>query len=507
MAPCCIRTAVDPPASGRVVVVMLASLVACSGCNGEARHPLNTSGEETLLANISTPGSIRNCYDKDENPGIQCVDPSPAMKVQLQQRGFPYYVGHAEPAVLFWSWGPNSASDMQWRFTLPATDPTPNQIGSSVANFELFSTFWISLVLCDPTSSPFGSCQPVSDLNNPSTAGAALMELQFYPPGFSTSSTSWSAALTIDTAHNNNACPEPIIAKNITPDGNPMTSPLLMANGHDIIVTIKDTGAGVRVDINDVTASHTGFMVASGVNGFIHNNPVNAVSGSCSGNHATLCSTDADCPAGQGTCSFCQFDAFDFHPLYSTASPSHILPWAALGLNVALSYEIGHWELCGNASCTTLPDSDADDAFCGPIRGVGGCQDKDVDQDGVSYQAKWPDGTSSHPASLVLGSPNLQGIGPMNAPTPGNYVQGYDALTFANTESTTSAAFYPFYSTAGTWQSCRLNFGNDIPGVTVNDFSKAAQYNTQQFRFPTQMTNPCLPDNSWLVPTTAPLLW
>jgi len=67
--------------------------------------------------------------------------------------------------------------------SLPATDPSPTQNGSSVANFELYSAFWIGLALCDPNSNPFGPCTPVSDANNSATAGAAFLELQFYPPG------------------------------------------------------------------------------------------------------------------------------------------------------------------------------------------------------------------------------------------------------------------------------------------------------------------------------------
>ena len=264
---------------------------------------------------------------------------------------------------------------MQWRFTLPQSDPTPTQNGSSVANFELFTTFWISLDLCDPTSNPFGSCTPVSDANNPTTAGISLLELQFYPPGIARSQTSWSVTLTIDSVHSNNACPEPVSLADITADGNPASPSFLMSNGDDIIVTLKDTTSGLRVDVNDVTANRTGFMVASGANGFFHIAPVNAQRGSCSLNHATLCTTNADCPAGQGTCSFCQTEAFDYHPMYSTASADRLLALVQPSRERGVRLRNGPWELCGNSTCSILPDADSDDAGCSTIAASAGVRD------------------------------------------------------------------------------------------------------------------------------------
>ena len=110
----------------------------------------------------------------------------------------------------------------------------------------------------------------------------------------------------------------------------------------------------------------------------------------------------------------------------------------------------------------------------------------------MSYQSKWPDGSSSHPAPIIIGSANQLGVGPISAPTVGIYNRGYESIEFATTESTAST-FYPFFSTSGSGQKCRLNFGNDIPGSTTNDFAKAGQYTRQL------MSNPCLPDLSWLV--------
>jgi len=86
-------------------------------------------------------------------------------------------------------------------------------------------------------------------------------------------------------------------------------------------------------------------------------------------------------------------------------------------------------------------DQDADDAdpkSCGTIRGVGGCTGSDTDHDGTSYQADWPDGTSAHPATLILGSPDDRGVGPLTSSTSNlsNYDEGYNKIKFMTTEST-----------------------------------------------------------------------
>jgi len=496
-----VRYASASATDARVLALCMTFVAPLLGCQrSNVNEDLIASTSDLQLDNSSMSGHergprhshISDCNDPEQH-APSCIDPSDAEKAALQARPYPYYVGHAEPAIEFFSSAPRSASDMQWRFSLPATDPSPTQNGSSVANFELFSTFWISLLLCDPTSNPYGPCTPVSDSNDPNMAGAALLELQFYPPGIARSQTSWSVSVTIDHVNDNNACNLSVPWRDITADGNPNSPSFLMSSGDDLIVTIKDTTSGLRIDVNDVTANRTGFMVASGANGFWHNAAVNKNRGSCSGNHSAFCITDADCPVGQ-TCSFCQTEPFDFHPMYSSATPNHVWNWAALRPNVAMAFEIGHWELCGNASCSILPDGDSDDMGCGPLRGVGGCQVPDLDKDGASYQAKWPDGNASHPAPIVIGSPNLKGIGPMSAPNAGTYAQPYAQVMFATTDGGPSGtAFYPFYSIAQSGQACRLNFGNDISGSTTNDFSKASQYGQPI------MANPCYPDLSWLV--------
>lgn len=462
----------------------------------EGRLPitgLNSSAEVLRSQQENVPSSVEkqayyepDCNDPDAHD-INCLEPTRANIEKAYKRGYPYYIGHAEPTIEFFSARATSGSNMQWKFQLPATEPTPAQDGSKVANFELFSAFWMGLALCDPNSNPFGACVAASDSNNPGTAGAAFLELQFYPPGSpfgSCSNSQWCANLHINTFQNNNAfqtknCQEPTTAAYVTTDGTPGGPKLLMSAGDIIVVTIKDTANGLETDIKDVTTSTTGTMVASGANGFIHNSD------------KTTCATTA----------------FNFHPMYATAKAGQVVPWAAIAPNVSFDFEIGHFELCGDKACTIPPDGgDADETGtcsvtktqvcskksdcpgsetcnngCGTIRGIGGCINSDLDHDGTPYLADWADGnTTAHPASVILGSADDKGIGPLS----GNG-EGYTTINFVSSEAT-NGAFYPFYSQAGTGSSCRFYFGNDIPGTTTDDFGKATQYGTS-------ISNPCLP--------------
>ena len=88
--------------------------------------------------------------------------------------------------------------------------------------------------------------------------------------------------------------------------------------------------------------------------------------------------------------------------MYATASPGQVVPWASLGPNVSFDFEIGHFELCGDSTCSTLanlpdggdeengtcsvttttacqvssqcPSGETCNNGCGTIRGVGGCR-------------------------------------------------------------------------------------------------------------------------------------
>lgn len=136
---------------------------------------------------------------------------------------------------------------------------------------------------------------------------------------------------------------------------------------------------------------------------------------------------------------------------------------------------------------------------------VAGCQDDyfqngDLDFDGTSYQPDWPDGRSNHPTSFEY-------LGPFTNGQPYPQVQlETDILASEGFCSTTTglgcsvppvgAAFYAFWSigrarggpggmAAALGQqpgmsrgSCVWNFGNVIPGTTVNNLGMDSEYGT-----------------------------
>jgi hypothetical protein len=137
---------------------------------------------------------------------------------------------------------------------------------------------------------------------HPNVAGAALLELQFYPPGFSPfitqiscDTTHWCAALNVDSfevmnnGRVNPNCTEPVnfafIQQNGVPTGppgpgnataatmTPNAQTLLMNQGDRVRITIKDTSAGLLTMVEDLTTHQTGFMVASAANGFQNTDP------------------------------------------------------------------------------------------------------------------------------------------------------------------------------------------------------------------------------------------
>jgi hypothetical protein len=420
---------------------------------------LGTAFLLVACAGVARAQSV-DCNDPDSPQPIICHDVPKAWLTP----GYPYYVGHDEPLIQFFSNTPGSGNNVQWKIRLPNADPVPTQNGASVANFELYPTFWFSMALCDPASKPFNACTPNSD-SNTAAAGAAILELQFYPPGanygggfFCSDTSKWCAQLTIDELTTN--CGEPITAKFITTDGTPGGPKLVMSPADRILITIKDSAAGLSITVNDLTSAATGSMVASGANGFTQ---------TLETSHMPLGN-----PPPPGTCSTA---AFSYHPEYLTASPANNGSW--FGDNISLSYEIGHWELCGDAACMTLPDppdpmSSMDDTGCVTALGVGGCSGTDGDHDGLSYLTDWPDGNASHPSTLIIGNALDNGVGPLSF-AGGSYQAPYGKIFFGGS---VGGPFYPFYSQAGTGTSCVFNFGNDIPGTTTNDFGQTAQYGT-----------------------------
>jgi len=412
-----------------------------------------------------------NC---DEGGGAFCADRHTHVNYEGE------YVGHDEPAVLFYSNTPGSGNQSVYTLILPKDSPMApkqDQTGGTY-NFQLHNAFWFAMALCDTQSYPNpdknGVCNPNSDSNiavstNSNSpdyvgkhAGTALLELQFYPPGWIhsprlVSSNRYLAALTIDSfsynanrnQDNNVDClkrvgQEPVNFAHITRNGiplkpaNPLGVPfgtsnnntsnvLLMSRGDVLRITIKDTPGGVMTLIEDLTSGQSGSMVAGPASGFgqVNWDPSSAT---------------------------CTISPYTFHPMYSTSSESTVVPWLAHTLNIAFADEIGHWEYCdafnGNVNspdyrkCTSpgFPQTitDPDDTSCespaffgfsSAYVQVSGCIGADFNFDGVAYNFNWP-GTgnyvardlTTHPEPIMFTSPVF--VGPSGA------LQNYDQVAF-----------------------------------------------------------------------------
>jgi hypothetical protein len=437
---------------------------------------------------------------------------------------FGHYVGHDEPETSFYSDVPGSGNSMRWELTLPEDPPGQASAGKSF-NFQLHIAFWLSMVMCDTQSYPLQTNVCIADSDRNITdlthhPGGALTELQFYPPGWrkgafgSCDATKWCSALTIDSlSYNpitgqllNKACAayagvEYINYAFITKDGhsqapaNPIestlqtitpdpTRDLFMNSGDKLLIWLHDTAHGLKVEIWDQTTGQYGSMTASAGNGF----------GQIK--YAPDPSTE------------CTNIPYDFHPMYSTASKQSVLPWIADGTGITYSEEIGHFDYCTSIhtdrTCNGLEGiqqdqepADADDFGCisasesSRVK-VSGCRGGNLGFDGTSYQELWPDGdTRLHPTPVLFSSPLIGQAGQSSysdvalmtdLPLIESQVGTCDIGTGAGcslipfTDDGTPATFYPFYSISQHGESCRWLVGNDVPGLTTQDFGKNAQY-------------------------------
>jgi hypothetical protein len=399
------------------------------------------------------------------------------------------YVGHDEPEWRFISTARASGNSMTYKLRLPADSSTA---GATPA-YQTMIAFWLGMPLCDPASYPQQPCHPDSDSNTgtgelATDAGSAVLEMQFYPPGFPTfanaiscdtthwcaAQVDWSLECTLGFKFCNKQCTEipnfAFVQKNGVPTGPPSpqladlstfmpnAQTLLMNPGDTIRVSIHDTPAGLFTGIDDLTNGTSGFMIASADNGYMNTNV-----------HS------------------CKGTPFSFHPEYSSASTDNIVPWTALQLGPGLAVETGHYE---------SPDGDADDANCPQSpTGQPACISTDADFDGVPYQpGKWATGfTPTATTASALAMLPLAGgkIGPVSrgAAYPSFELESIAGFTMNEVSNCdllqpnqcsvdelgsfvpTWGGFYPFYSAAG----CTGSFG-DVTGAGVNDFGGVAGY-------------------------------
>lgn len=205
--------------------------------------------------------------------------------------------------------------------------------------------------------------------------------------------------------------------------------------------------------------------------------------------------------------SGCNLLPYDFHPMYSTSSPSTTVPWAAATYNVAIDTEIGHFDYCATVptyggSCSGTEGSganteptDEDDNACFPgsastLVRINGCEDSNTGFDGTSYLPDWPNGnTKLRPTPTIFTSPK----------TGANYNQQYAQLAFntdlprieadtcdrqtgqgctliPTTDDGTPAAFYPYYTSGHALGGCAFTIGQNVPGFSTRDYGKNDQY-------------------------------
>jgi len=446
--------------------------------------------------------------------GITCAEPATTWgelagykaAVKKGARVLPY-IGHDEPATLFYSHTPGSGNDVTYQLKLPTDPPTlPRNNGSGgTFGFQLHTTFWLGMVMCDPNGSPNPGgaaghatvpCKPDSDSNiyaseNPSSPryfglgpGQAYEEMQFYPPGWvpwpsgiGCTAKQWCAALNIDTfqdnentgAVNNTAClnsvgPEPVNFAFVTKNGK-STAPanpgapqhfvpnnkanLLMNSGDQLTVHLFDTSVGLKVTIVDHTTGATGSMTASKSNGF-----------------GTV--------QWQPNAAKCTIKPWAYHAEYSTSTPQTRNVNAAHTYNIAFSDEIGHFEECGKvdtsspiAACAQPlgpdtndgdvgPDPAGDDNFCLPASAstkvmIGGCTDIDGDFDGVPYTDNWPGSITNPTADRLLHPTSFQFTSPT---TVGG--KNFSQMTFESDISRNESSDTAFKVT----QPCERHFAN-----------------------------------------------
>ena len=463
---------------------------------------------------------------------VMCKDPRGTDHGRFEENG--KYIGHDEPSMRFVSNQPGSGDNVTFLERLPLEPkalPTVAHPGRDVTHtFELTVAPWYSITVCDPQSAPQNPCTPESDANAPAGnypgAGAAFVELQFYPPGFapftdniSCDNTHWCSALNIDSLECsqggfapggcNQNCTEPVnfafVQTNGVPPGppspqesddstfTPNRQTLLMNPGDLISIHLFDAripgGHALEARETDLSTGQSGFMIASAANGFMN-------------------TSITDC---SGT-------PFNFQPEYNSAAAPNVIPWGFGPYMINSEFEIGHFEACTSLQnpVTTTGDTyytncsgpyetssensalEPDDAPCYPFGDthggtappnlVTGCDVftdaiGDLDYDGTPYYPDWPNSVTPDrfPSTFLQFQPTT-GFGQRypqvqfvtdNSAT--QFVTGCDPQSGQNCvlPAPGPGNFYPYWTQARVGGACVWEFGNVRNG---NTFGGDKQY-------------------------------
>ncbi len=355
-------------------------------------------------------------------------------------------------------------------------------------------------------------------------------------------------------------CAEPVNFAFLTVDGKPTGPPspqlanastftanadtLLMSPGDTLRVEIFDTSAGVETKVDDLSSNQSGFMIASSGNGFMDTDP-----GTCKGaaysfrpEYSTAGASNV-VPWAQlqfgvlasqeiGHFEACGSLANNF-PV-SMNAPGSTFTDSSLEQTCNGGFDGTTGESCTGSSSNPCAGTTQDGAGCSQFSGVpcedsdalcfpsgsrtvtlngqsqswswpvDGCteqwfQNGDLDFDGSSYVADWPDGdTTHHPTSWkILGPFDPSGAAYPDLQFQTNVPAAENGCDTASGSGCTAppygASFYPFWSTETTDAiagliptvsgACYWNFGADAT-ATSTDFSQDSQYglpNTTDF--------------------------
>lgn len=535
--------------AGVAVALAVSALVASAASAGAAAHPRAAAHLRPAGVAPHTFGEL-DCnglspIQRPVRPGLPCAEPRGRYGGRSRENG--HYIGHDEPSVRFISSRTGSGNNLTMTETLPrdpAAPPAVQTPGHDVTHwFELANAPWLSIAVCDPDSVPLRPCTPGSDANAPRGrypgAGAALVELQFYPPGMapfadsiSCDATHWCSALNIDSRECRSGgtcnCFEPanfaFIQANGVPTGppgpqkadlatvTPNSHTLLMTPGDKITIHLWDAripgGHALEARETDLTTGRSGFMIASAGNGFMNTNP-----------------------------STCKGTPFNFQPEYNTAKARNVIPWTEGPYMINSEYEIGHWEACtsvtGKATFTngtfkdtyykncagpyeTSPDApnsfehleplcykqgDTHGGTAAPNLATGCALDfGDLDYDGSPYWADWPHSVppGSFPSPFAQQQPTSAG-------------HRYPQIQFMTDSSATQSSchlrtgqgcvlppkgahFYPYFTLATVGGACVWEFGNMPNGNTFgrdHQYGKVGPGTAGAFVGPVRRNPPC----------------
>jgi hypothetical protein len=332
----------------------------------------------------------------------------------------------------------------------------------------------------------------------------------------------------------------------------PNKKTLEMRQGDVLRVVMRDTAHGLLAQVNDLSTGQTGSIVASAANGFMNTNIAD-----CTGTpfdfHPEFSSAQQQNQVPWAALEggvLMQDELGHFEACSSLSSPLPVSDTFANGQSFSDPnvYQVcnggaegnGSGEgpcdpatgVCQNATteggvaCPTNDSasgvncefSGANCMIAGPrttmVNGkavverwpIAGCQENvfqngDLDFDGSSYQADWPDGSSGHPTSFEYLGPFTGGGHTYPSVQFETNVAASEILcntaTGAGCTATpVGAAFYPFWSLGHSSLGshvCTWNFGNVIQNRTVKTFGETAQYGVPDLtRFGGTLTSPVL---------------